>query len=344
MRASAAVFIIAAGSYIALFLGLIRSILVMRYVGVTGRGIMQIVFMLNRYTSNAHLGVMHGISKLLPLRLGAHNAEEADEIEACGMSWVIVLTAFVALGMCVVGILEPTEQRATGIAIAMIGAAKGYHVELCMPACVSNERRLILQGLGSQVFLTPAKENIDGAIRQALTLLHDEPKKYYMPNQYENPDNVRAHFETTGPEIYRQTDGEIDYFVAGMGTTGTLMGTGRYLKSVKPEVKIVGVEPVMGHTIQGLKNMRESMVPPIYNRDELDLKEMVEDGEAFEMTGLLAQKEGIFVGTSSGAAAAVALRLAKMIDHGTIVILFPDRGDRYLSTMQFRSICAKCPP
>ncbi len=213
-----------------------------------------------------------------------------------------------------------------------------------MPACVSTERRLILQGLGSEVFLTPAKENIDGAIRQAHNLLHDEPKKYYMPNQYENPDNVLAHFETTGPEIYRQTDGEIDYFVAGMGTTGTLMGTGRYLKSVKPSVKVVGVEPVMGHTIQGLKNMRESMVPPIYQPNELDLKEMVEDGEAFEMTGLLAQREGIFVGTSSGAAAAVALRLARMIDHGMIVTLFPDRGDRYLSTMQFRSICAKCPP
>ncbi|OPY02300.1 MAG: Cysteine synthase B [Syntrophorhabdus sp. PtaB.Bin184] len=240
-------------------------------------------------------------------------------------------------------ILEPTSGN-TGIAIAMIGAAKGYRVELCMPACVSTERRLILQGLGSNVFLTPAKENIDGAIRQAHTLLHEEPGKYYMPNQYENPDNVLAHFETTGPEIYRQTGGEIDYFVAGMGTTGTLMGTGRYLKSMKPAIKIVGVEPVMGHTIQGLKNMRESIIPPIYNRDELDLKEMVEDGEAFEMTGLLAQREGIFVGTSSGAAAAVALRLAKMIDHGTIVVLFPDRGDRYLSTMQFRSICAKCPP
>jgi len=240
-------------------------------------------------------------------------------------------------------ILEPTSGN-TGIAIAMIGAAKGYRVELCMPACVSTERRLILQGLGSNVFLTPAKENIDGAIRQAHTLLHEEPGKYYMPNQYENPDNVLAHFETTGPEIFRQTGGEIDYFVAGMGTTGTLMGTGRYLKSVKPGIKIVGVEPVMGHTIQGLKSMRESIIPPIYKRDELDLKEMVEDGEAFEMTGQLAQREGIFVGTSSGAAAAVALRLANMIDHGTIVVLFPDRGDRYLSTMQFRSICAKCPP
>ena len=240
-------------------------------------------------------------------------------------------------------ILEPTSGN-TGIAIAMIGAAKGYRVELCMPECVSTERRLILQGLGSEVFLTPAKENIDGAIRKAYTLLEGDPGRYYMPNQYENPDNVLAHFETTGPEIYNQTNGEVDYFVAGMGTTGTLMGTGGYLKSKKPTVKVVGVEPVMGHTIQGLKNMTESMVPGIFKPDTLDAKYMVEDGEAFETTRLLAQKEGIFVGTSSGAAAAVALKLASQIDHGTIVVLLPDRGDRYLSTMQFRSVCAKCPP
>jgi S-sulfo-L-cysteine synthase (O-acetyl-L-serine-dependent) len=240
-------------------------------------------------------------------------------------------------------ILEPTSGN-TGIAIAMIGAAKGYKVDLCMPECVSTERRLILQGLGSEVFLTPAKENIDGAIRKAHTLLEQEPGKYYMPNQYENPDNILAHFETTGPEIYQQTKGEVDYFVAGMGTTGTLMGTGSYLKSKKPAVKIVGVEPVMGHTIQGLKNMTESMVPGIYRQSDLDEKRMVEDGEAFEMTRLLAQHEGIFVGTSSGAAVAIALKTASEIDHGTIVALLPDRGDRYLSTMQFRSICAKCPP
>ena len=240
-------------------------------------------------------------------------------------------------------ILEPTSGN-TGIAIAMLGAAKGYEVQLCMPECVSTERRLILEGLGSHVFLTPAKENIDGAIRYAHRLMHDAPDKYFMPNQYDNEANVLAHFETTGPEIFRQTAGEVDYFVAGMGTTGTLMGTGRYLKSVKPSVKVVGVEPVMGHTIQGLKNMTESMVPGIYNPEELDLKEMVEDGEAFETTKLLAVKEGLFVGTSAGAAVAVALRIAKMIDHGTIVVILPDRGDRYLSTMQFRSICAKCPP
>jgi cysteine synthase B len=240
-------------------------------------------------------------------------------------------------------ILEPTSGN-TGIAIAMIGAAKGYHVELCMPECVSTERRLILEGLGSHVFLTSAKENIDGAIRQAQSLLADFPKRYYMPNQYENEANILAHYETTGPEIFRQTSGEVDYFVAGMGTTGTLMGTGKYLKEQKSSVKIVGVEPVMGHTIQGLKNMTESQVPKIFDPNQLDMREMIEDGEAFETTRLLAQREGLFVGTSAGAAVAVALRIAGRIEDGTIVVLLPDRGDRYLSTMQFRSICAKCPP
>lgn len=240
-------------------------------------------------------------------------------------------------------ILEATSGN-TGIAIAMIGAAKGYEVQLCMPECVSSERRLILQGLGSEVVLTPAKENIDGAIRRAHHLLEDFPERYFMPNQYANEANSLAHFETTGPEIFRQTEGQVDYFVAGMGTGGTLMGTGRYLRSVKPSVQVVGVEPVTGHTIQGLKNMTESIVPAIYHEDQLDHKEMVEDGEAFETTKLLAQKEGLFVGTSAGAAVAVALRLARSIDRGNIVVILPDRGDRYLSTMQFRSVCAKCPP
>jgi cysteine synthase B len=240
-------------------------------------------------------------------------------------------------------ILEPTSGN-TGIAIAMIGAAKGYTVELCMPECVSMERRLILQGLGAEVFLTGAKENIDGAIRKARQLLENYPDKYFMPNQYDNLDNIRAHYETTGPEIFAQTKGQVDVFVAGMGTTGTLMGTAKYLKEKKPQVKIVGAEPVMGHTIQGLKNMTESMVPKIYQPETIDEKVMVDDGEAFEATMHLAKKEGIFVGTSSGAALAAALKIAKKMDRGNIVVILPDRGDRYLSTMQFRSICAKCPP
>jgi cysteine synthase B len=240
-------------------------------------------------------------------------------------------------------ILEPTSGN-TGIAIAMIGAAKGYEVQLCMPECVSTERRLILEGFGAHVFPTSAKENIDGAIKQAHALREAFPGKYYMPNQYDNEANALSHFETTGPEIYRQSNGEVDYFVAGMGTSGTLMGAGRYLHSVKPPVKIVGVEPATGHTIQGLKNMTESMVPGIYHPEELDLIETVDDGEAFETTRLLATREGLFVGTSGGGAAAVALRMAERIGRGTIVVILPDRGDRYLSTMQFRSVCAKCPP
>ena len=240
-------------------------------------------------------------------------------------------------------ILEPTSGN-TGIAIAMIGAAKGYLVHLCMPECVSAERSMILQGLGADVSLTPAHEGIDGAIWEAHRLAEREPETYYMPNQYENPDNVLAHVRTTGPEIYEQTAGEVDYFVAGMGTTGTLMGTGRYLKSVKPGVRIVGVEPVEGHAIQGLKNMTESMVPGIFCPDDLDDRRLVADGEAFEMTKLLARTEGLFVGSSSGAAVAVAVQIAAEIESGTIVVLLPDRGDRYLSTMQFRSICGKCPP
>jgi len=240
-------------------------------------------------------------------------------------------------------ILEPTSGN-TGIALAMIGAAKGYRVKLFMPECVSAERRIILEVLGAEVLLTPAKEGTDGAIRRAHELLEQEPDKYFMPNQYDNEANLLSHYETTGPEILAQTKGEITMFVAGMGTGGTLMGVGRYLKEKKPDTLIVGVEPTLGHAIQGLKNMHESIVPKIYHAEKLDEKIVMEDGEAFEMTRVLAQREGVFVGLSSGAAVAAALHMAKLIGSGTIVVILPDRGDRYLSVMQFRSICAKCPP
>ena len=240
-------------------------------------------------------------------------------------------------------ILEPTSGN-TGIALAMIGAAKGYRVKLCMPACVSTERQHILQALGAEVVLTAAKEGTDGSIREAHRLFDAEPEKYYMPNQFENPDNILAHYETTGPEVFSQTNGEIDVFVAGMGTTGTLMGVYKYLKEKKPQARVVGIEPPEGHTIQGLKNMTESIVPKIYNQQMLDDKITVEDGEAFETTRFLAAREGVFVGMSSGAAVAGALRVAETMSTGTIVALLPDRGDRYLSTTLFRSICARCPP
>ena len=240
-------------------------------------------------------------------------------------------------------ILEPTSGN-TGIALAMIGAARGYRVKLFMPECVSVERQRILEAFGADVVLTPAKEGTDGAIRRAHAVFNSEKDAYYMPNQFENENNVIAHYETTGPEIFSQTHGEMDVFVAGMGTTGTLMGVGRYLKERNPSVRIVGVEPTEGHTIQGLKNMNESMVPKIYDSKALDEKIIVEDGEAFEFTRKLVSREGLFVGMSSGAALAGALRVAKEMRSGSIVVILPDRGDRYLSTMLFRSVCAKCPP
>ncbi len=240
-------------------------------------------------------------------------------------------------------IVEPTSGN-TGIALAMIGSAMGYKVKLFMPECVSTERQLCLQAFGAEVVLTPANEATDGAIRRARQFIEKEPGKYFMPNQFDNPNNLLAHYETTGPEIFRQTNGDIDVFVAGLGTSGTLIGTGKYLKEKKPSVRIVAVEPTEGHTIQGLKNMIESIVPGIYDPRGFDEKVIVEDDEAFETTRLLATREGLFVGMSSGAAVAAALTVARQMDKGNVVVILPDRGDRYLSTHLFRSICAKCPP
>ena len=166
---------------------------------------------------------------------------------------------------------------------------------------------------------------------------------WYRANQFENENNSLAHYETTGPEIFAQTKGEIDVFAAGMGTTGTLMGVRRYLKEQKPETCVVGVEPPVGHGIQGLKNMTESMRPKIYDPALLDEVLVVEDNEAFDVTRRLATREGILVGMSSGAAVAAALRIAERMTSGTIVALLPDRGDRYLSTTLFTP-SAKCPP
>jgi cysteine synthase B len=240
-------------------------------------------------------------------------------------------------------ILEPTSGN-TGIALAMIGAAKGYKVTLTLPGCVSSERQHILEAFGAEVIMTCPKSGTDGAIRMAHQMLEANPEKYFMPNQFSNPNNPRAHYETTGPEIWKQANGQIDIFVTGMGTTGTLMGISRFLKEQSRPVKVIGVEPVQGHTIQGLKNMTESIVPQIYQRPQLDDVLPMGDEEAFDMTRRLATEEGLFAGISSGANVAGAVRLAKAMDSGTIVTILCDRGDRYLSTMLFRSVCAKCPP
>jgi cysteine synthase B len=165
-----------------------------------------------------------------------------------------------------------------------------------------------------------------------------------MPNQFENENNVLSHYETTGPEIFEQTNGEVDVFVSGLGTTGTIMGVSKYLKEKNPKIKIVAVEPIMGHKIQGLKNMHEAIVPTIYNEEYWDEKIVIEDDLAYQTSRRLALEEGIFVGMSSGAAAAGALQISKKLDKGTIVVILPDRGDRYLSTTLFKPICSKCPP
>jgi cysteine synthase B len=240
-------------------------------------------------------------------------------------------------------IIEPTSGN-TGIALAMIGAAKGYDVRLFMPECVSVERQRTLEAYGADIVLTPGNEGVDGAQRRANELLKKNPKKYFMPNQFDNQVNVLAHYETTGPEIFRQTKGNVDVFVAGMGTTGTLMGVGKYLKERRPNIKVIAIEPQRGHKIQGLKNMSDSIPPKIYNPKLLDDVITVSDEEAFETARALATKEGLFVGMSSGAAVAGALRVSSEMKSGTIVTVLPDRGDRYLSTTLFRSICSKCPP
>ena len=240
-------------------------------------------------------------------------------------------------------ILEPTSGN-TGIALAMIAAARGYRIKLVMPACVSMERRSVLEAYGAEIVLSPGCEATDGAIRLAHKIHGEEPGVYYMPNQYANQNNVLAHFQTTAPEIMQQTEGRITHFVAGMGTSGTLMGSAQYFHAVRPEIQVIGIEPVLGHKIQGLKNMKEAIVPPIYDESALDRKMVIDDDTAFETARQLAAHEGIFCGMSGGAAIAGALKLATELDTGTIVVIIPDRGDRYLSTNLFKSMCAQCPP
>jgi cysteine synthase B len=240
-------------------------------------------------------------------------------------------------------VLEATSGN-TGIGLAMVAAAKKYRVKLTMPACVSMERRKILEAFGAELLLSPSEEGTDGAIRLAHRIYSEDSGMYFMPDQFNNQANVLAHYETTGKEVIEQTGRKITHFVAGMGTTGTLMGVGKRLKEFNKDIKIIGVEPVLGHRIQGLKNMSESIVPRIFDPSILDERYIVNDEEAFDTTRMLAVKEGIFVGMSSGAAMHIALRKSSELKEGVIVVVLPDRGDRYLSTSLFVSICAKCPP
>ncbi len=232
-------------------------------------------------------------------------------------------------------ILEATSGN-TGIGLALVGGVKGYKVLLAMSEAVSHERCQILAALGADFLRTPARLGTDGAIEAVYRMQRREPGKYFIPDQYNNPANPVAHYNGTAPEIWDQTNGRITHFVATMGTSGTLMGASRRFKELNPKIRIVGVEPYLGHKIQGLKNMKEAYRPGIFDRRLLDEKVNVKDEDAYEASRMLARKEGLFVGMSSGAAVFAALQLAREIPSGVVVVILPDGGERYLSTTLFR--------
>ncbi len=230
-------------------------------------------------------------------------------------------------------ILEPSSGN-TGIALAAIAKVKGYPIKILMPTSVSIERRQMLEVFGAEVILTPGEEGSNGAVKRAIEMAARHPE-YCFLYQYANDANPRAHYETTGPEILRDVP-EITHFVAGLGTSGTLMGTGRYLKDNKPEVKIVAVEPPLGERVEGLRNLEEGYVPPVFDNwhgfDILDRKRVVRPRESIEWTRRLVQECGVFAGISSGASLAGAAKVASEIDEGTIVFIVCDGGWKYLST------------
>lgn len=230
-------------------------------------------------------------------------------------------------------ILEATSGN-TGIGLALIGAVKGYKVKLVMPENVSPERKGILQAYGAELVLTDPLEGIDGAILEARRLYQADPNRYFLPDQYNNPANWQAHYRTTGVEIWGQTKGCITHFVAGIGTSGTLMGTGRRLKDYKPDIEVIAVEPADElAVIEGLKHMETAIVPGIYDPTLADRKIPVGPEAAHAMARRLAQEEGLFAGISAGAAMWSALQLARELHGGIIVVLFPDGGEKYLSVM-----------
>lgn len=229
-------------------------------------------------------------------------------------------------------IIDSTSGN-TGIALAMAGAALGYPVELVMPANVSRERKQIVQAYGARVIYSDPLEGSDGAILLCRSILEREGDRYFKPNQYFNPVNPLAHYESTGPEIWAATAGTVTHFVAGIGTGGTIMGTGRYLKERNPAIQVCAAEPDDAwHGIEGLKHMASSIVPGIYQEKELDRKIGVSTDAAYEAVYRIAADEGLVVGQSSGAAMVAALQVARELDSGVVVLIFCDFGDRYLST------------
>lgn len=233
-------------------------------------------------------------------------------------------------------ILDSSSGNA-GIAYAMIGAAKGYGVRLVVPDNVSEERRHILRALGAEVLYSDPLEGSDGAILVVRRMVQDDPGRYFFGDQYNNPSNWRAHYETTGPEVYAQTDGRITHFVAGLGTGGTVVGAGRRLRELNPQIQVVAVEPDSAlHGIEGLKHMATAIVPGIYDPSVHQRKVEVRTETAYAMAQRLAREEGLLVGQSSGGAMVAAVEVARGLQRGVIVVVLPDGGDRYLSTALWR--------
>jgi cysteine synthase len=231
-------------------------------------------------------------------------------------------------------VLEPTSGN-TGIGLALVCCVKGYPLTVVMPETMSIERHLLIKAYGGKVILTPGEEGVDGAIEKALKMAEERLDTYFMPNQFDNPANPLAHYETTGVEILEQTKGEVTAFVAGIGTSGTLMGVGKRLKEYNPAIQIVGVEPYPKHGIQGLKGLDEARRPSIFDPSIPHAMIRVHDQDAIVTTKELAKKEAILTGISTGAALYGAIQWAREIERGKIVIIFPDSGERYLSTGLF---------
>ena len=231
-------------------------------------------------------------------------------------------------------IIEATSGN-TGIGLAMIGAVKGYRVQIVMSSAVSVERQKMIKAFGGEIILTDPALGTDGAIIKTRELISADPDKYFNPNQFSNVYNKITHYKTTAEEIWEQTGGRVTHFVSSLGTSGTLMGVGTMLKERNPSIKIIEAQPVKGHYIQGLKNMEEAIVPEIYEIGEIDESILIDTAEAYEMARRIVREEGIFVGMSSGAAMLAAIRVIDRLDSGLMVVILPDRGEKYLSTNLF---------
>jgi len=228
-------------------------------------------------------------------------------------------------------ILDATSGN-TGIAYAMVGAARGYTVKLCVPENASPERKLMLRALGAELVLTSPLEGSDGAIREARRLFAEEPDRYFYPDQYNNDANWMAHYDTTAPEIFEQTSGRLTHFVAGLGTSGTFVGTGRRLRKFNPAIKLISFQPdTPFHGLEGLKHMASAIVPGIYDPTLADEDLRIDTERSYHIVRRLAREEGLLAGISSGAAVAAMLEVAGRLDGGIIVTVFPDGAEKYLS-------------